>query len=110
LEEVELADPVCSEAGPLRGPPPSPEQPRSSREAFAVEATGARTGEMTAVTDARIGVSAVDNPADRPARCAGSVRIAPQHPGASPSAGMPAGPWGAIRAITRNRNPRIASP
>ena len=27
------------------------------------------------------------------------VRIAPQHPGASPSAAMPAGPWDAVRAI-----------
>lgn len=29
------------------------------------------------------------------------VRIAPQHPGASPSATMPESPWGAIRAIAR---------
>ena len=29
------------------------------------------------------------------------VRIAPQHPGASPSAAMPEGPWDAIRAIVR---------
>ena len=29
------------------------------------------------------------------------VRIAPQHPGASPSATMPEGPWDAIRAIAR---------
>ena len=29
------------------------------------------------------------------------VRIAPQHPGASPSAAMPEGPWDAIRDITR---------
>jgi diacylglycerol kinase family enzyme len=29
------------------------------------------------------------------------VRIAPQHPGASPSAAMPAGPWDAIRTIAR---------
>jgi diacylglycerol kinase family enzyme len=29
------------------------------------------------------------------------VRIAPQHPGASPSAAMPEGPWHAIRAIVR---------
>ena len=28
------------------------------------------------------------------------VRIAPQHPGASPSATMPESPWGAIRAVT----------
>jgi diacylglycerol kinase family enzyme len=27
------------------------------------------------------------------------VRIAPQHPGASPSAAMPAGPWGALRGL-----------
>jgi hypothetical protein len=27
------------------------------------------------------------------------VRIAPQHPGASPSANIPEGPWGAIRAL-----------
>jgi hypothetical protein len=27
------------------------------------------------------------------------VRIAPQHPGASPSATMPESPWGAIRAV-----------
>jgi diacylglycerol kinase family enzyme len=29
------------------------------------------------------------------------VRIAPQHPGASPSANMPESPWGAIRAVAR---------
>ncbi len=29
------------------------------------------------------------------------VRIAPQHPGASPSAAMPTGPWDAIRAVVR---------
>lgn len=29
------------------------------------------------------------------------VRIAPQHPGASPSAAMPEGPWDAIRTIAR---------
>jgi hypothetical protein len=29
------------------------------------------------------------------------VRIAPQHPGASPSARMPAGPWDGIRAVAR---------
>jgi hypothetical protein len=29
------------------------------------------------------------------------VLIAPQHPGASPSARMPAGPWAAFRAIAR---------
>jgi len=29
------------------------------------------------------------------------VRIAPQHPGASPSAAMPEGPWHAIRALVR---------
>jgi diacylglycerol kinase family enzyme len=29
------------------------------------------------------------------------VRIAPQHPGASPSAAMPEGPWDAIRAVAR---------
>jgi diacylglycerol kinase family enzyme len=29
------------------------------------------------------------------------VRIAPQHPGASPSATLPEGPWEAIRAVTR---------
>ena len=29
------------------------------------------------------------------------VRIAPQHPGASPSAAMPDGPWEAVRAILR---------
>ncbi|MGB0091747.1 MAG: hypothetical protein WBP81_04350 [Solirubrobacteraceae bacterium] len=29
------------------------------------------------------------------------VRIAPQHPGASPSAAIPQGPWGAVRAIVR---------
>ena len=29
------------------------------------------------------------------------VRIAPQHPGASPSAAMPDGPWDAVRAILR---------
>lgn len=29
------------------------------------------------------------------------VRIAPQHPGASPSAAMPEGPWDAIRAVLR---------
>jgi diacylglycerol kinase family enzyme len=29
------------------------------------------------------------------------VRIAPQHPGASPSAAMPQGPWDAVRAIVR---------
>ncbi len=29
------------------------------------------------------------------------VRIAPQHPGASPSAGMPAGAWDAVREIAR---------
>ena len=29
------------------------------------------------------------------------VRIAPQHPGASPSAAIPEGPWGAVRAIVR---------
>ena len=28
------------------------------------------------------------------------VRIAPQHPGASPSADMPESPWDAIRAVT----------
>jgi diacylglycerol kinase family enzyme len=29
------------------------------------------------------------------------VRIAPQHPGASPSAAMPVGPWDAVRAVLR---------
>jgi len=29
------------------------------------------------------------------------VRIAPQHPGASPSAAMPEGPWDAVRAVAR---------
>jgi len=29
------------------------------------------------------------------------VRIAPQHPGASPSAAMPEGPWDAVRAVFR---------
>ncbi len=29
------------------------------------------------------------------------VRIAPQHPGASPSAAMPEGPWDAVRAVLR---------
>jgi diacylglycerol kinase family enzyme len=29
------------------------------------------------------------------------VRIAPQHPGASPSAAMPDGPWDAVRAVLR---------
>jgi Diacylglycerol kinase catalytic domain len=29
------------------------------------------------------------------------VRIAPQHPGASPSAAMPAGAWNAVRAVVR---------
>jgi diacylglycerol kinase family enzyme len=29
------------------------------------------------------------------------VRIAPQHPGASPSASLPEGPWDAIRAVAR---------
>jgi hypothetical protein len=29
------------------------------------------------------------------------VRIAPQHPGASPSATMPEGPWDTVRAVVR---------
>jgi len=29
------------------------------------------------------------------------VRIAPQHPGASPTANMPESPWGAICAVAR---------
>ena len=101
MEEVELADPVCLEAGPWRGPPPSPEQPRSSREAFAVEATGARTGETTGVIDAKIDGSVVDNPADRRLQMRG---VAANRSPASRRVAVSRDacrPWEAIRAITR---------
>ena len=35
------------------------------------------------------------------------VRIAPQHPGASPSATMPEGPWDAVRAVAQDRRARF---
>jgi hypothetical protein len=53
LVEVESADPVCSEDGPLLGLPRLPVRPRSQPAVCAVVENGATIGAMIAGTDAK---------------------------------------------------------